>query len=178
MFWVNFLTHELLLCGAALAALLFVVHCEMWYHAGRPCPGEAAACGTALTAVVLLILAATSADASTLTMVTTPVKNIVATVQEIAWYIAPLLLLGVLFHVHHSGGLSVATLVEVVGVVLVIAVAVYAQDILTFIKPETAAASALGAETPLVLWQAFGTQGLTLAALTAGIRYVRRARRL
>jgi hypothetical protein len=123
---------------------------------------------------------ASDAMASTLTVVTTPVKSIVATVQEVGWYVAPLLFVGMLFHAHHQGGISLGVILEIVGVVLIVAIVVYASDIITWIRPQAAAASTglLLVEAPLALWEVFGPQLLTWASLTLGVRYVRRARRV
>lgn len=113
-----------------------------------------------------------------MSQITTPVKNIVAAVQEIAWIVVPLLFVGVLFHAHHRGGIDMAVIMELVGLVLIAAIVVYASDIITWIKPGQAAASVRvpSAEASLLVWQVFGGQWLILAALTWGIRRVRYAR--
>jgi hypothetical protein len=120
-----------------------------------------------------------SAEASTMTMITTPVKNIVGAVKEIGYYIAPLLLVGVIVHYRH-GATGMTTFVEVVVTIAIIGIVVYADDIITFIRPAAAAAHPLvpSLEAPLILWQAFGTQALGLASLTVVIRHLRRARQV
>lgn len=111
--------------------------------------------------------------ANTLPVIVTPVKNIVATVQDVGYAVAPLLLVGMLFHAHHSG-INTAVIVEVCGLILILAIVVYATDIIAWIKPGSAAAST-GLEAPLVLWQVFGGQVISLLSLTEGIRRVRHA---
>jgi hypothetical protein len=179
MYWLIAVTNVLFAGGVIVGVLLAYVYLLGFSGEDQPIvlSGEAFASGLLAVLVACLLLSVPFAHASTLTMVTTPVKNIVGAVQEVAWYLAPVLLLGTLYHAHH-GGIGIATLIEIIMMVLVIAIAVYAQDILAWIKPGAAAAATPGFTAPLLLWQEFGQQWMALAALTIGIRHVRHARRV
>lgn len=128
-----------------------------------------------------LLVGQVEAAARAIPVITTPVAQIVDTVKMIGWIVAPLLLVGTIFHAR-VGGIGFATVLEVVLVILVIGIVVYADEIILAIKPGVALASpSLMVEGALVLneWQEFGRDLLAVVSgLAWGMQHVRHARRV
>jgi hypothetical protein len=181
MSWLIVLTNVLFSCGIVVALLCMYAHLKLsWVLPQRRLREDAAGVGLGLAVISLLWAAMGSANASTLTMVTTPVRNIVATVQDIGYIMVPVLFVGMLWH-YHRGGFGIGTVIEIVGIVLIVAIIVYASDIITWIRPATAAASSdvqASVEGALTLWGLIGPRLVGLASATMGIRHVRRPRRV
>jgi hypothetical protein len=182
MTWFLFLFNLAWTVSLGIATLVHFAHTHgpLWWHGPGP---VVVVLAVMLLLVVISFLSRTllggEAEAATMTTITTPVKNIVATVQDVGYVMAPLLFVGMLWH-YHRGGFGVGTIIEIVGIVLIVAIIVYASDIITWIRPASAAANTLLAspvDASRTLWDIFGGSVRTLTALTMGIRYVRRGAR-
>jgi hypothetical protein len=130
--------------------------------------------------VALLSCGQAEASARALKVMTDTATSWSDTIKTIAWILAPCLIVIAIFTAR-QGGHGMAIFWELLMVLLMVTIIVFADDIVTAIKPGSAQAATGLLPTALPAWSVLtelGRQLLTLAALTQGVWHVRRARRV
>lgn len=100
------------------------------------------------------------------------------TIKTIGYLVAPVLIICAVYEARQHAGFGV--MFSIVGVIIVVGIILFADDIVGFIKPGAAAAST-GSLLPipsLAGWWEIGQQLLSISSLAEGIRRVRRAGRV
>jgi uncharacterized membrane protein YgdD (TMEM256/DUF423 family) len=124
---------------------------------------------------LLGLLAAGPLEATTRAIpgITNAAAQVSDTIKTIGYLIAPVLIICAVYEARQHAGFGV--MFSIVGVIVVVGIILFADDIVAFIKPGAAAASPLLPSPTLAGWWDLGQQCLSVSGLAEGIRRVRRA---
>jgi uncharacterized membrane protein YgdD (TMEM256/DUF423 family) len=123
---------------------------------------------------LLTLMAALPLEAATRAIpgITNAAAQVADTIKTIGYLVAPVLIICAVYEARQHAGFGV--MFSIVGVILVVGIILFSDEIVAFIKPGAAAAGTLIPIPTLAGWWDLGQQLVSVSGLAEGIRRVRR----